>query len=688
MKRNPPQGPHRFRQILRARFIEWTGPHPMIFTATVSLVLLLTFLAYCGSIQDGFINRGDPANILAPNPEGLPPLLWFTFALDKVFGGADPRIFHLHSILLHCLDCLLVFLLSYRLLGLGGFGGPKDTDRHGDRVLGGAFATSLLFGLHPLHVESVAWASRLGDLLCVFFYIMGVLFYLETPLKQPWKNWPMWASFTCFLLALFSGPIAVSFPLALFLLDAWPLSRLRTLPFKTATQKIPFLVLSLAAIILNLLNHVIQSSPGTGLPLGLQAMNFFHNLASGLIKVIVPTGLHPFYPLPAHPEAVSTLNILSLVFIFAVTLIVFYWRQTRPWLWAAWLFFTGTFLFQQILEGEADQAAPDYLAYLPILGPLLLLGPLCALLLPLHKPAFRYLMAFLVIVLASMTFQQCGVWRNPTALWVDVIRAFPGNSYIPYRYLGKAYVDAGKYEQALQAFDKAAQLAPNFPPCHNDQGIALGFLGRLGDAEKEFQTAALMDPHYAEPHFNLSVAYEKEGKRPQEAAELEKTVAVDPKYLEAWRGLGIVYGELKDEAKAIKAYETALSLDPTNLRCMASLASLFLNSNQPDKAEALYSRCFDLDRRNPSICLGLGKTYLEENKKEQALEAFRMAAFLSPPDPSFYREVGDLFDKAGEPKDAQSCRDRAHQVEVRQKGIPFPGGDKYTRADPTAAASF
>jgi len=506
---------------------------------------LLTFLFYLPVLGNGFINYDDPP-FIAENTHirlldpaffqwafttfyrgNWMPLSWLSLALDYALGGLNPSVYHLHSLLLHCANTLLVFLFARKFLSLPSV--PRLP------VEPAACLAALLFGLHPLHVESVAWACEQRDVLCAFFYLLSLLFYLEAAGKPGWGHWPLWACLGSFLLALMSKPMAVTLPLALVLLDAWPLKR-SWAGRGGLLEKTPFFFLSL---VLALTAFRAQQSAGAlsdtdAVPIGMRIANAFHSIAFYIYKLAFPLDLHPFYPFKKSSVLFLSPWVLAAIgLVVAFSAACLHRRLGNPWLGTAWLYYLLTLLPVLGLVQTGSQAAADRFTYLPSLGPFLLASGGLAWFWKAQRPVLLPALGLLALFLGPLSFRQTGVWKDSISLWENVAEAYPGPSYLPHFNLGEAYFQAGRFPEALREADKAVGLAPNRANCHTGRGVALAMLGRKDEAVLEFQKAAALDPADPRPHVNLSAAYQDLGERAEALAELRLVARLDP----GWPGL-------------------------------------------------------------------------------------------------------------------------------------------------------
>ena len=492
------------------------------------LVAALTFLAYRPALTNGFINWDDPIYVYW-NPgirtidlgwafttvvaKNWHPLTMLSHAVDFSLWGLNPRGHHLTSVVLHAANTFLVFILVERLI-------------RGKPLLLPLVA-SLLFALHPLHVESVAWVSERKDVLSGFFYLLSVIFYLGYARgSRPESRYGLALFF--FVLALLSKPMAVSLPLVLLILDYYPLGRFGREGSRTILiEKIPFFVLSAAISVVTLWT---QHQSGAVKPLGdftvmerlvvsVRACVYY------LYKMILPVNLAPLYPLPGELSPLGPLFIVSALIILVITAFaVVAARRGRGYFLSAWLFYLVALLPVIGIVHVGAQAAADRYTYLPSLGPFVLAGAGLSYLFDRSSRTRLVTLAFVVFMVGAFavkTVEQEALWRDPVTLWSHEIRIFPG---VPSAYYnrGHAYLGMKEYTRAIEDFTAAVELDPGHTSSYNARGVAYRETGDLERAEGDFTRAIELDPGSSKAYLNRGNLYLKTGEAERAAQDLKK----------------------------------------------------------------------------------------------------------------------------------------------------------------------
>jgi protein O-mannosyl-transferase len=645
-----------------------------------ALPVILAFLAYLPVLSNGFVNWDDNYAILQNSHLGhwdadslrwmfttyymgnWIPLTWLSLSLDHHLGGLAPRVYHLHNLLLHLANTLLVFFIALRLFRrTREQGGPPNPGPSPfPPAQASAFLAALLFGLGPVHVESVAWAAERKDVLCGFLYLLSLWMYLgygSGPTRNLWKGG---ASLGFFLLALMAKPMAVTLPIVMLILDAWPMGRFRVERTRALLEKIPFFILSTATAWLTVAAQG-QSKTLQPWPLDLRVMNALHSLVFYLWKLAWPFQLSAYYPLPREPQAFSPMNILSALFILSACAACYRWRKRYPFLaagWAAYLVTAAPILGVLQVGG---QAAADRYDYLPSLGPLLVLSGALVHWFGRNRGMAAGLATLLAAGLGAATARQAGTWKDSVALWSHAAALFPQASPVIHSNLGNAYQEAGRPEEALQQFEEAVALDPTRASSLDGEGAALAQKGMADQAAAAFQKAASLSPQDPSPHLNLWFLYDRMGRKEEALTEAQAAVRLQPSP-QAYNCLGISCGYRGDFEGSIQAFRQALAMDPHNANTLVNLATTYKRQGKYDEAIGLYLQGLSLDPNVPVYLINLGDTYVLKGMLAEGIQTLEKAALLQPQNPVIFNSLGEAYQKAG---------DRARSEENFEKAKSF-----------------
>lgn len=531
------------------------------------------------------------------------PLLWLSFKVDYALWELNPFGYHLSNVLLHGANVLLVVLLTGRLL-------QAATDMLDNRMLTAAALAGAVFGLHPLHVESVAWISGRKDVLYAFFWLLSLLAYVKYVESRKASHYI--ACIGAFCLSLMSKPMAATLPIVLLILDYYPLMRLNRKEWLkiSVLEKVPFFVLSG----LDFLATVYAQSAGGALtrldaiPLWQRVATAIKALGFYLYKFALPFNLSPYYPLSLKTETFSLEFALSLAAVAAVTATGLLYARKLPVIATAWGYYIATLLPVLGFFQTGTHAAADRFMYMPVLGPVAVLAALAAWAGERFKGRARGFAAAGVILallglagLAVVSVKQARLWKNSFTLWSRAIELYP-ESLQPYAgrgkefldkgdhlraiedftsaiargnmpYAGKtvrlfksfsnrglAYIETGNYEGALNDFDAAIGYSPGNAALYYNRGIALGLLGRLEEAVESYRHAVSLEPDFPSPYNNLAKIYTGAGKFEEAIVLMSRAIALEPSEGGYYFNRGLLYEITGRKKLALGDYESSARL--------------------------------------------------------------------------------------------------------------------------------
>ena len=588
------------------------------------LAAVAAFLALSPALAGGFVNWDDEVSFLGnPHYRGLgwaqlrwmftttllghwSPLPWLTWGLDYALWGLDPRGYHLTSLALHAVNAALVYAVARRLIGaaLAPASGGATTSVLADptgiaptagvattgggprvaiAVAAGALAAALLWGVHPLRAESVAWVSERRDVLCGLFYLLAVLAYLRGAApgggRVPGRWWV--ASLAAFAAALASKAIAMTLPLSLLVLDLYPLGRRRLGGRRLLIEKLPYAALGAVAAALAVatrqesgnITSYEQYGPGARVALAGHALWFYPS------RLVWPAGLSPIYELPPRVDLVEARFLGPALAVVAVTAVLVVLRRRWPGGLAAWAHSAIVVAPVSGLVHSGNQLAPDRYSYISALGFAVLAGGILAWALsrargraPVWMPtAASATAAAMIVALGAATWAQAGVWRDSETLWRHAL-ALDRECATCLSNLGRAIARPGRFDEAEALVRRAAELRPERPGPHENLGvIALG-RGRPAEAEAHFRRVVAIRPAHAASRSNLGVALANQGRDAEAEAEFGEAARLGPRLPDGPANLGALHLRQERYAEAEPPLRAALALDASAARVRASLA--------------------------------------------------------------------------------------------------------------------
>ena len=500
------------------------------------------------------------------------PLTWLSHMLDCQLFGLDSGWHHLTNVVLHALSTLILFVVLHRMTGARRRSG----------------VVALLFAIHPLHAESVAWIAERKDVLSALFWMLTLWAYSRYAAQPGHARYALALIFFC--LGLMSKPMLVTLPVVLILLDLWPLARgIRII------EKIPFFAASLASSIVTYIAHQAGGSVASFeiVPLAIRLENALITIALYILQWFWPAHLAVFYPYSLRSLIVPA--IFAGIALCAVTTIVALASPLRPYLAVGWFWYLVTLAPVIGLIQTGSQSHADRYTYIPMIGLSIALVWEIADRLQ-SWPRMRVaLTAAVTVACLTLSWIQVRYWRDDISLYQHAVAVVPDNYvahfnlasaldaqgktddavtqlreavrarpyYVPARAeLGQLLAREGHPEEAVTELRTAIRLRPDEAVTHFRLGSVLGTLGRPGDAAAEFSEAIRLQPVNADAHYNLGVALAEQGRVQQAAREFDATVHLRPDDVNARFNLGISLAQLGKLDDAITQFSETVRLAP------------------------------------------------------------------------------------------------------------------------------
>jgi tetratricopeptide (TPR) repeat protein len=536
------------------------------------------------------------------------PLTMLSHMLDWSLFGANASGHHLVSLLLHIGAVIFLFLFL-----------NKTTNN----IWPSAFAAAL-FALHPLRVESVAWASERKDVLSMFFAMACLYAYAFYAEKTKLSKYLL--CMILFALALMSKPMMVTLPFVLMLLDYWPLGRWQkaltpvkvpiapserakekktkkheadiikekkiSMPLMSRFQiirsllweKAPFIFLAFIFSIVTLWSQnkdkmIISTDK---LPFLECFRNAIVSYVAYLGKIFWPVNLAVFYPFELHLPIWKIL--ISGIIIIIITIAVIYYIKKLPFLFVGWFWYLGT-LFPVIgLVKFGIHAIADRYTYMPSIGIAMMLAWGIPSLIKSEnlrkKILFPAGIAYLAI-LAVLTWQQSGYWKNSLTLFSHALQ-ITKNNYLADSHVAEALLAEGKNEEAIDYHNKAISITPdNFMPYFH-RGVVYSKLGQYQRAIEDFNKAINLKPDYAKPYNNRAFVYTKLSQYQRAIEDLNKAINLEPNYANAYFNRGIAYYKLGQYKLAIEDFSKAIHLKEDYAIAYNNRAAIYLEQGNKE----------------------------------------------------------------------------------------------------------
>ncbi len=589
--------------------------------------------------------------VFAPSTVGgyYQPLTMISLMLDYAMGGRENNLlpFHCTSLFLHTANTVLVIVLLHLLFG----------------NIWIASAVGLLFGIHPMTVESVAWIGDRKTVLAAFFSFWSLLFYVLFTRKGGKKYYV--ACLVAYLLALMSKPTSTFLPFVMLLMDFWPLNRLS---WKSVREKISFFVLF---IVFSVITFISQASAGGSLP-GQQEHSWLnppliicHNIVFYPFKMLWPVNLTSHYVYP-QPFTISNPVVLADVVaaVILIILLIVSQRWTKAALTGALIFFVAIFPTMQIFK-FSDVIASDKFAYLPSVGLLIILAYFLLWIYK-NKLSRALIIGVVVLLLAGaegiQTRRYLVCWKDTISLFKHMLDLAP-NSASMHCSLAAKYIHIGQYDKAIELLNRAIaidstegrayfnlgivyfrlnrynesrdvlQKAVRFSPkcdTYTALGEVYAALGEYDMAVSFLKQAIAVNPSKSQAYFILGKAYLRLNRYQDSIDILQKAISISPKYTDAYIVLGFANASLGKFREEIAACKKAIELDPCSSDAYILLGSAYGKLNQFPEALEAYKQAERIAPQNPQVRYGLGFFYLKTGDKDSALKQYEILKQIDP----------------------------------------------------------
>ena len=553
----------------------------------VIFLIVASFVVYARILDNGFINFDDNEYITdnnhiksGINPESIKwafsavvcsnwhPLTLLSHILDWSLFGANASGHHLINLLLHIGSVLFLFFFLNRMT---------------KNLWPSAFVAALL-ALHPLRVESVAWAAERKDVLSMFFGLASI--YAYACYVESYKLSRYFLCLILFALSLMSKPMLVTLPFILLLLDYWPLGRWQKVPAsvndatvfvnkKAGKEKnkqrkadsiksknisasltnrssiIYFLLWEKAPlVILTILSSIvtIRAQNKGGAVASMTQMSFPARVSNAIVsyvsylgKIFWPVDLAVFYP---YKHFFLFVQIIIYCFVLiGITIVVIYAVKKLPFLFVGWFWYLGTLIPVIGFVQVGIQAMADRYTYLPSIGIAIMLAWGISSLMKskeIRKKILFPAQMAVIIILAVLTWEQCGYWKNSIELFNHALQVTKDND-LAHNNRGSAYVDLGQYQLAIKDFNKAIDLNHKYIKAYNNRGIVYGELGQYQMAIEDFDKAIILKPDYVDAYYNRGTIYGELGQYRQAIENYDKVINLNQDCAAAYNNRGNAY---------------------------------------------------------------------------------------------------------------------------------------------------
>lgn len=610
-------------------------------------VLLITTICFLSSLDNQFVNWDDDRNFYdnelitsltddnfwsntveifkTPVIGNYNPLTNWTFLIEhKIFGLDNPYYWHLDNLLLHLLCVLLVFKICL-MLGL---------------KWRGAVFVALLFGIHPMRVESVAWVTERKDVLFGVFYLAAIYFYLKQKLG---KKATLYHGLLilCFVLSLFSKIQAVVLPLSLIAIDYYTNNKLT---FSAIINKLHLFGLSLAFGLLGIYFLQGQGSLESTVDYAAWQRIFVgsYSYLIYLVKSIVPYELSPLYPYPATMPWYFYASIV----IAPLTLLMGFWAfiKKHKMIVFGLAFFTFNVMFLLQILGAGQGFLADRFTYIAYFGLFFIAGYYFEQILKQpkisQKPALIYIPCLLILgVYGFMTYNQNKIWKNSATLWTHVLKYY-NKTTLPFGNRANYYRDNGFITEALQDYSQCIRLLPNQANHYNSRGRLYFNTKNNRDtlllALKDYNKAVELEPNNGEYLINRCAAHARLGNLEQALADVNKGLSLKPDHVSGYINRFVLNSQLGNYENALKDIQTHIQYQPYAANSWYESARLKVILKRPQEALKDYNKAIKLNSNNGLFYYERAKLFYNIKDRDKAVQDYNRAQSLGyKVDPSF-----------------------------------------------------
>ncbi len=596
-----------------------------------AVLIVISFAAFYNSLNNKFLSSWDDNTYVLDNPVikslhgdslggtlknlftgfetgNYHPLTMLSFSIEYNMFKLDPWYYHFTNLLFHLLNILLVFYFVWLLT----------------KQQWTAFITAVLFGIHPMHVESVAWISERKDVLYAFFYLAALCMYVKYLKEEKKKRQHYFLVLILFIASALSKGMAVSFPVLLFVIDYF---QGRKINKQTILEKLPFLVFAgvfgYIAILAQQSANAADDLSTLTVNLGDKILFACYGIVMYLWKAIAPFNLSPHYPLPVKVGgSLPTLYYLSALIVPAIAFLVYKSKRYGKDIIFGFGFFIVTIVLVLQLLPVGNIIIAERYSYLPYIGLFFILARLVNKTIEDKPGKYKAWKVPTVVALAIFSFycfytttQRCKVWENDFTLWTDAIEKFKdnpfpynsrGDAYFfqkeyekaisdysraielkdthPYYNRGQAYYKLKIYDQAMKDFSKTVEINPTFARGYSMRAILYTDANKFEEALSDYNKALQYQPDNAIAHHNRGVLYKKNNRFPEALENFNAAIQLNPSYAEAYNNRAVTYRNLQNNDAALKDFNRAIELQPDFARPYYYRGMLFYDTGNKQKA--------------------------------------------------------------------------------------------------------
>lgn len=571
------------------------------------------------------------------------PMFNLSLAVDYFFWGLNPFGYHLTNVLIHVMVSLAGYLVFTKIL---------------NNKLSSLFA-ALVFAVHPVHTEAVAWVSARNEPMCALFMLLSL--YLYILYRERDKIVFLILSLVAFFFGLLSKEMAVTLPGVIFIYEMAfgrePLSRRIKWALIFATVIIPYFILRSISLETQMLVNV---------PFSRRLFTSFGLIAEFLRLLVLPVNLKAYYDFPIKQSFFEGNVLLSFVIVcLTITGSILSIRYNRTVFFGMMWIFTTLFPVSGILRLIQPAPMAERYLYIPSAGFSIVMGSVFLMIInrlvtlkdengswiDLFKHKYANMVTVSAMVLVGLMFfmslMNNAVYTDEMSFNKKRIKDAP-NYWGSYAGLAEYYDSQGLFDKAIEEFKKAIECDPDMAVLYKNVGGIYGKQGRYDEAEKYLQKAISIDPNIYDAYNSLGAIYEKEGRLDKAEDALRKSIQVSPKNHASYYNLGVVYNKQGNLDKAADAIIQAIRINPLEKRYPESLSTIYFNrgiayfkNGKFEKALEDFDKAVQYNPQNAQAIYNRGSVYYKLGRENDAIRDFQQAARLGN------KEIQDILRQRG-----------------------------------------
>ena len=606
--------------------------------AVCGVLALSTLFVYAQVRSHSFVSYDDPLYIQNPAvmrglslqslwwalTSGLTPywhpLTWLTHMLDYQLWGANAGAHLFVNALMHAASAVLLFAVLQRMSG----------------ALWPSAFVAAVFALHPLRVESVAWVAERKDVLSTLFWVLTMWAYALYAERPTWRRYAVLA--VTYALGLMAKPMLVTLPLALLLLDVWPLRRVRLeagqrdVALRLFLEKVPLLGLAAISSAITIVNQRAAGalSPVEFLSLGQRVSNALVSYVSYLGMLVWPVDLAVLYP---HRVTLPVWEIGAAVAVLLLVSALALWMSRRfPYVLVGWLWYVGTLVPVIGLMQAGEQALADRFTYVPMIGILMIIAWGVPDLLAQWKQRQTALAAAAcaaVIACTALSWVQLQYWKDSETLYRRALAVTTRNAAM-YNNLGLLMMERGNLPEAETQFRSALEVRPTHAKAHTNLALILSRKGDAAGAAQHSRQAVQLAPLLPEVRSNLGQVLQSQGDLTGAEAEYREALRLSPNNGELQYNLGVLFMAQRRFDDAIGAFQQALRLAPNLVEARNNLAAALTQAGRLQEARAQFEEVVRVRPTYAEAHYNLALLLLRLGEVQPAVSHLQTAVRLRP----------------------------------------------------------